>query len=93
MEKGRLKKGDSIAVIVTPDDRETLGTLKKSEPFIILNRPPLIVSSPSASVENATYSYQVKAYGQDNELIFSALKSGPKGMEIDKDTGLIRWAV
>jgi hypothetical protein len=93
LERGRFKKGDSIAVIVTPDDRETLGTQKKSEPLIISNSPPLIVSSPPTHVEKATYIYPVIANDPDNDPLTFTLKSGPKGMEMDKKTGLIRWEI
>jgi hypothetical protein len=93
LEKGQFKKGDSIAVIVTPDDREILGTPKKSEPLIISNSPPLIVSSPPTSVEKSTYIYQVKANDPDDDPIIFTLKSGPKRMEMDKNTGLIRWEI
>jgi hypothetical protein len=93
LERGLFKKGDSIAVIVTPDDRETLGPPKKSETLIISNSPPIILSSPPTSVEKATYIYQVKANDPDNDPITFTLKSGPKGMEMDKKTGLIRWEI
>jgi hypothetical protein len=93
LEKGRFKKGDSIAVTVTPDDREALGTPKRSEPLRISNGPPQIVSSPPASVEKTTYIYQVKANDPDNDPITFTLKSGPRGMEIDKKTGLIKWEI
>jgi hypothetical protein len=93
LERGRFKKGDSIAVTVTPNDGESQGISKKSEPITILNSPPIIISSPPTSVEGNDYIYQVKAYDPDNDPIFFTLKSGPKGMEIDKDTGLIRWAI
>jgi len=93
LEEGRFKKGDSITVIVTPDDRETLGAPKKSEPLIISNSPPLILSSPPTSVEKTTYIYQVRANDPDNDPIAFTLKSSPKGMEMDKNTGLIRWEI
>jgi hypothetical protein len=93
LERGRFKKGDSIAVIVTPDDREILGTSKKSEPLVISNSPPLIVSSPPTHVEKATYIYPVIANDPDNDPITFTLKSGPKGMEINRNTGLIRWEI
>jgi hypothetical protein len=93
LERGRLKKGDSIAVIVTPDDRESLGSPKKSESLIISNSPPIIVSSPPTSVEKTTYLYQVRANDPDNDPITFTLKSGPKGMEMDKQTGLIKWEI
>jgi Putative Ig domain len=93
LEEGRFKKGDSIAVIVTPDDRETLGAPKKSEPLIISNSPPLILSSPPTSIEKTTYIYQVRAHDPDNDPIAFTLKSSPKGMEMDKKTGLIKWEI
>jgi hypothetical protein len=93
LEKGRFKKGDSIAVTVIPNDGESKGISKKSEPITILNTPPIIISSPPTSVEGNDYIYQVKAYDPDNDPIVFALKSAPKGMEIDKETGLVRWAI
>ena len=91
LERGRFKKGDSISVTVTPDDRETQGSIKKSDPVVISNSPPIITSFPPTSVEGMTYLYPVKADDPDNDPVTFALKSAPKGMEIDKETGLIRW--
>ena len=93
LEKGRFKKGDSIVVIVTPDDREVLGTPKRSEALLIFNSPPQIVSSPPTAVEKTGYIYQVKVSDPDNDPITFTLKSGPQGMEIDKKTGLIKWEI
>jgi len=93
LERGRFKKGDSITVIVTPDDRENPGKPEKSDPIIILNSPPLIVSAPPTSVEKMTYLYQVRANDPDNDPITFTLKSGPKGMEMDKEIGLLRWEI
>jgi hypothetical protein len=93
LEKGHFKKGDSIVAIVTPDDRETLGSPKKSEPLIISNSPPIILSSPPTSVEKTMYIYQVRASDPDNDPTLFTLKTGPKGMEMDKKTGLIRWEI
>jgi hypothetical protein len=93
LEKGRFKKGDSITVTVTPDDREVQGPPKKSEPVIISNSPPIITSFPPTSVEGMTYLYQVRADDPDNDPITFTLKSAPKGMEIEKETGLIRWVI
>jgi len=91
--RNRFKKGDAVAVTVTPDDREVTGTPKKSERVVISNSPPIIVSSPPTSVEKSTYLYQVKTNDPDNDPVTFFLKSGPKGMEIDKNTGLIRWEI
>jgi hypothetical protein len=35
LEQGRFKKGDSITVTCTPDDRESFGKPKKSDPVIV----------------------------------------------------------
>lgn len=93
LERNRFKKGDSITVTVTPDDREVTGVHKKSDVVVISNSPPVIVSSPPTSIEGSKYLYQVKANDPDNDPVTFVLKSGPKGMEIDKNTGLIRWEI
>jgi len=93
LEEGRFKKGDTIVLILTPDDREILGSPKKSEPLVISNSPPLILSSPPTSIEKATYIYPVRANDPDRDPITFNLKSGPQGMEMDKKTGLIRWKI
>ena len=93
LERGQFKKGDSITVAVTPDDREVLGNPKKSSPVIISNSPPIIVSSPPSNTEGSTYLYQVKVNDPDDDAVTFTLKSGPKGMKIDKNTGLIQWEI
>ena len=93
LERARLKKGDSITVMVTPEDRETQGLPKKSEPLIISNSPPVIISSPPTSTDGTAYVYSLKAGDPDNDPILFSLKSAPKGMEVDKNTGLIRWQI
>jgi hypothetical protein len=93
LERGQFKKGDTITVTATPDDREILGIPKKSEPLVILNNPPLILSSPPVRVEGNIYTYLVKAQDPDGDPVTFTLKLGPKGMEMDKATGRIRWEV
>lgn len=91
--EGRFKKGDSISVLVTPDDRDALGSPKRSETIVISNSPPAIISSPPSSLHGSTYLYQVRTTDLDQDPITYALRSRPKGMEIDQKTGLIRWEV
>lgn len=93
LERGRFKKGDAVRVIVTPDDREASGTPKKSEPVTLSNSPPIIVSTPPNSVKGNAYMYQVNAKDPDEDPVAFKLKSGPKGMEINKETGLLRWNI
>ena len=93
LERTRFKKGDSISVTVVPDDREIMGAPKKSDPVRISNSPPAIVSSPPSSIEGTRYVYQVKVNDPDNDPIRFGLKSGPKGMKIDPESGLIDWQI
>jgi hypothetical protein len=93
LERGGFRRGDSIVAIVTPDDREGLGLPKKTAPIIVSNGPPLIISSPSTTIEGTKYSYQVKTNDPDDEPVTFILKSHPKGMVVDQKTGLIRWEV
>ena len=93
LERGRFKKGDSIVAIITPDDRDVLGTPKKSDPAIISNSPPVITSSPPSRVEGSTYLYPVKARDPDDDPVTFVLKTGPQGMTIDKNSGLVRWDI
>jgi hypothetical protein len=79
--------------IVTPDDREAGGLSKKTGPVVMVNGPPLIVSSPPSSLQGPRYVYQVKVDDPDDDLIAFALKAHPKGMVIDKTTGVIRWEI
>jgi hypothetical protein len=82
-----------IVVTATPNDDESLGTPKKSGTIIISNSPPVIVSSPSKKADKNIYTYQVKASDPDNDPIIFGLKTAPKGMEINTETGLIQWEI
>jgi hypothetical protein len=93
LKSGKFEKGDSITVTVTPDDGETHGSPKKSEPVTIGNSPPLIISSPPSKTDRDIYTYQVKANDPDNDPITFSLKTPPRNMGIDKETGLIRWKI
>jgi hypothetical protein len=93
LEPHRFKKGDSIAVTVTPNDGEASGKPKKSEAVMIANSPPIITSSPPTTTEGMIYTYHVIANDPDNDPIIFSLKTAPKGMEIDKETGVIRWEI
>jgi hypothetical protein len=93
LEQGRFKKGDSITVTIIPDDREIMGTPKKSAPVTITNSPPSIISSPPTSTNGTKYEYPVKAIDPDNDPLTFSLKSGPKGMKVDTTSGLVYWEI
>ena len=65
---------------------------------IILNRPPLITSTPVVSaLQDELYSYQVVAVDPDNDTlsynltVFPSLPDSEHNMTIDRATGLIQW--
>jgi hypothetical protein len=93
LPRGQFKKGDSIVVTVSPNDSESTGISKKSETMIVSNGPPVIVSSPSNKIDGSIYTYQVRANDPDNDAIIFGLKTAPKGMEINRETGSIRWEI
>jgi hypothetical protein len=93
LEQRQFKKGDLIAVTVTPSDAESVGMAKKSEPVTIANSPPIITSSPPNKTHGNTFTYQVIANDPDNDPVMFALKTAPKGMAIDEETGFIRWEI
>jgi hypothetical protein len=93
LEQGEVKKGDSVVVVVTPDDRAVLGEPRKSSPVVIVNSPPLILSSPPPSLKGNIYLYPVKAEDPDKDPVTFTLRAGPKGMELNPTTGLLRWEI
>jgi hypothetical protein len=90
--EGQIKRGDKIAVKITPFDGEAYG-----RPLIlqrdVTNMPPMILEDKRFNFDGKVWTYQVKATDPDNDPLAYSLKSGPAGMTIDPSTGFIRWEV
>ncbi len=87
-----FKRGDKISLKITPYDGEDYGqpiTLGTN----IYNSPPRSLTGGTEKFEEYVYSYQVKATDPDGDPLAYTLKKAPKGMVIDKSTGLITWKV
>ncbi len=57
------------------------------------NHPPVIVSEPiTTGIAGGTYSYLVEAVDADRDPLTYALVSGPDGMTIVSESGLVSWA-
>ena len=82
---------DVVAVEVTPRDRTATGKPMKSEPLVLGNSPPTIMSTPSVPTGREQYEYVVKAVDQEGDRIRYRLEIAPPGMTIEVDTGHIRW--
>ena len=57
-----------------------------------VNSPPVILTSPNTSgAIGSTYLYQVGAEDVDQDRLTFSLVSGPEGLTIDANTGLVQW--
>jgi ribosomal protein L19 len=84
--------GDTIAVEVTVKDSSAQGNSLRSDPVVIGNSLPKIISTPpSAPVKPDRYEYLVKANDSDGDRLTYLLDSGPPGMTIGEQSGLIEW--
>jgi len=93
LDTSGLRKGDVITVLVTPSSGELQGEGKRSQPVVILNRPPEITSLPTPAVKDGVFTYAVTASDPDGDTLNFSLENPPQGMKIDADTGMIDWAV
>jgi len=87
--------GDILAVRITPFDwMGAEGQMYQSQLVVIRNSPPEIISSPPDDIGGGLFTYPVKVKDPDNDPItFSLSKDAPKGMTIDRASGLITWAI
>lgn len=90
--EGALRRGDKVAVKITPFDGESHGAfgLLRRE---IQNLPPLISEDKNFTFDGKVYIYQVRASDPDGDALTYALKSAPQDMAIEPSTGLIKWNV
>lgn len=90
--EGALRRGDKVAVKITPFDGESyggFGLLRRD----IQNLPPVISEDRNFTFDGKTYTYQARASDPDGDSLTYALKSAPTDMSIDQATGLIKWNV
>ena len=87
-----FKRGDKIAVKITPFDDQGDG-LPKSLTTEIINTPPRIVEHQQTNFDGKVWSYQVKATDADGDPLTYSLKAAPQGMTINSTTGFIKWEV
>ena len=57
-----------------------------------VNTPPVILTAPpTTGAVGSTYLYQVGAEDVDQDRLTFSLVSGPEGLTIDPNTGLVQW--
>ncbi len=87
----QVKRGDRIAVKITPFDGESYGDsiyLNRE----ILNMPPVIAEDKEFTFDSNIYTYRIKASDPDGDDLTYSFKTAPDGMTIDS-SGLITWSV
>lgn len=89
---GALKRGDRIAVSITPFDGKARGeslTLERE----VRNVPPSIEGVENPLLTGDLYTCRIAASDADGDPLAYALKEAPPGMSIEKATGTIRWEI
>jgi len=85
-----VKRGDRVAVTITPFDGEAEGravTLNRE----IRNTPPVIEGQEQFEVADNVVTFHVRASDADGDPMRFALRDAPPGMHIDPATGWVRW--
>ncbi len=89
----QFHKGDRIAVEVLPVDTEGEGQPYLTGEIIVGNAPPVFTSTPPESFRAALYSYPARAEDGDGDTLSYFLVTGPAGMTIDRESGLVQWPI
>jgi hypothetical protein len=84
---------DKIVVEVTAHDPSGPGNSLKSEPLMLGNSGPKIVSTPPTSIGDERFDYFVKAMDPDGDQLTYSLEAGPPGMTISPESGHIGWQI
>lgn len=92
LDKRCFRRGDRVQASATPFDGTEWGKETISQPVVIKNSPPMIVSMPPERLASTNYRYEVKAEDADGDsLRFSLQGNVPPGMKIDAETGVVEW--
>lgn len=89
----RFTKGDTVQVLIVPNDFYEDGPTYESYAQPIPNAPPRIVSEPPQAITSLDYRYQVEASDPDDSQLSFRLEEGPAGMKIDPSSGLLQWSL
>lgn len=85
--------GDRIAVEVVAQDPEKSSSSLMSDPLVLGNSAPTIVSSPPAPGVQDRFEYAVRAVDLDGDKLTYQLETAPPGMTITESSGQIAWSI
>jgi len=89
----KFTKGDTVQVLIVPNDFYDDGPTYKSFVTSIPNAAPVITSQPPEGISSLEYQYQVEASDPDDNQFTYRLDEAPAGMSIDETSGLIKWSL
>jgi hypothetical protein len=86
------RRGDEIELTVVAHDGEESSEPLTSAPFMVVNSPPRVASTPGAFDEDGTFRYAIRADDPDGDRSFRyELVTGPDGMRLDVVSGELTW--
>lgn len=87
-----FKRGDKIAVKITPYDGKKPGQSRTLN-VDIQNSTPKVSESKEPKYDGKTFTAQINASDPDGDTLSYELLSGPEGMTIDKNSGMVNWSL
>jgi hypothetical protein len=84
-----FKRGDAMAVTITPFDGEKHGQ-PRTNTTEISNTPPKIRAFGQTSADRTSITYKLDAYDPDGDAMTYSLVDAPSGVSIDQQ-GVIKW--
>ena len=89
----KFTKGDTVQVLIVPNDFFDDGPTYESYAQPIPNASPRITSEPPQGITSLDYHYQVEVSDPDDDTFTYRLDEAPEGMSIDENSGLIEWSL
>ena len=89
----RFTKGDTVQVLIVPNDFFDNGPTYESFAQPIPDAAPRITSQPPQGITSLDYRYQVEVSDPDDNEFSFRLAEAPEGMTIDATSGLIAWSL
>lgn len=86
-----VRTGQQIDLTVVPSDFYGDGPPYSGKSITVPNSPPYFVSQPPQSFRVEQYSYTAQAVDPDGDQIVYRVDSGPPGLQINAETGLVTW--
>ena len=85
-----FKRGDKVAVKITPFDGEKPGE-SRTLVLDVQNTTPKVSESKEPKYDGKTFTAQISASDPDGDTLSYELLNGPEGMTIDNKSGMVNW--